>query len=150
MSARNLAVTGTAGDGDAGTVDIAAATLNAWAPAHLTLGGARAGSADAALTVTADHVTVRSGVTLSSGDLLIAARDNVAVENGATITTPAAQDAGSFPQDPGTTTELTFDDLEIPAGPAAVRLRVDGIESPWIDRNATPPAILPDAIVNVP
>lgn len=48
------------------------------------------------------------------------------------------------------TDELTFDDLDIPAGPAAVRLRVDGVESPWIDRNATPPAILPDAIINVP
>jgi Pvc16 N-terminal domain len=46
--------------------------------------------------------------------------------------------------------ELTFDDLDLPAGPAATRLVVDGVESPWIDRLATPPAILPAAIVDVP
>ena len=49
-----------------------------------------------------------------------------------------------------TTTDLTFPDLDLPTGPAATRLVVDGIESPWIDRLATPPAILPGAIVNVP
>ena len=48
------------------------------------------------------------------------------------------------------TDELVFNDLDIPAGPAAIRLQVDGIESPWIDRHANPPAILPAAIVNVP
>lgn len=48
------------------------------------------------------------------------------------------------------TDELTFNDLDIPAGPAALRLQVDGIESPWIDRTANPPAVLAAAIVNVP
>jgi Pvc16 N-terminal domain len=49
-----------------------------------------------------------------------------------------------------TTQELTFAELDLPAGPAATRLVVDGVESPWIDRLATPPAILPTAIVDVP
>lgn len=48
------------------------------------------------------------------------------------------------------TADLTFTGLDLPAGPAAMRLIVDGIESPWLDRLATPPAILPGAIVNVP
>lgn len=48
------------------------------------------------------------------------------------------------------TTVLTFEDLDLPAGPAATRLVVDGIESPWIDRLATPPVILPGAIIDVP
>jgi len=48
------------------------------------------------------------------------------------------------------TADLTFEDLDLPAGPAAARLVVDGVESPWIDRLATPPAILPGAVVNVP
>lgn len=49
-----------------------------------------------------------------------------------------------------TTSELTFENLDLSPGPAAMRLRVDGIESPWIDRAATPPAILPAAIINIP
>lgn len=54
------------------------------------------------------------------------------------------------PQITAPTANLSFSDLDIPAGPAATRLVVDGIESPWIDRLATPPVILPAAIVNVP
>ena len=48
------------------------------------------------------------------------------------------------------TSNLTFSDLDMPAGLAATHLVVDGIESPWIDRDATPPVILPAAFVNVP
>jgi hypothetical protein len=48
------------------------------------------------------------------------------------------------------TSNLTLSDLDIPAGLVATHLVVDGIESPWIDRNATPPVILPAAFVNVP
>jgi hypothetical protein len=48
------------------------------------------------------------------------------------------------------TEQLTFNDLDLPIGPAATRLVVDGIESPWLDRLATPPAVLPAAIVEVP
>jgi hypothetical protein len=48
------------------------------------------------------------------------------------------------------TEQLTFNDLDLPIGPAATRLVVDGIESPWLDRLATPPAVLPAAIVDVP
>jgi hypothetical protein len=48
------------------------------------------------------------------------------------------------------TSNLTFSDLDIPAGLAATHLVVDGIESPWIDRDSTPPVILPAAFVNVP
>jgi hypothetical protein len=48
------------------------------------------------------------------------------------------------------TSALAFTQLDIPPGPAAARLRVDGVESPWIDRNATPPAILAGAILQVP
>jgi hypothetical protein len=51
---------------------------------------------------------------------------------------------------PEATPELTFAELDLPAGPAATRLVVDGVESPWIDHLATPPAILPTAIVDVP
>lgn len=98
VSANNLAITGAGGDGDANTVDIAAATLNAWTPAHLTLGGVRAGSGDGALGVTAGNVTLRSGVTLAVRDVVLAARDGIVVENGATIRTPSAQGGASPPQ----------------------------------------------------
>lgn len=48
------------------------------------------------------------------------------------------------------TTSLTFTDLDIPAGSTAAHLRVDGIDSPWIDRDATPPSILPGAMITIP
>lgn len=54
------------------------------------------------------------------------------------------------PQVNAATDELNFTGLDVPAGPAPLRLRVDDIESPWIDRDATPPVILLAAIVNVP
>lgn len=48
------------------------------------------------------------------------------------------------------TGSITFDKLELPAGPAPLRLQVDGLESPWLDRNASPPSVLPAALVVVP
>ncbi len=45
---------------------------------------------------------------------------------------------------------LTFADIDVPAGTFATRLRVDGIESPWINRNTQPPSILPEALLDIP
>jgi len=45
---------------------------------------------------------------------------------------------------------LTFANIDIPAGTFATRLRVDGIESPWINRATQPPSILPEALLDIP
>jgi hypothetical protein len=58
--------------------------------------------------------------------------------------------SASGPSISAATNTLTFSGLDLPAGPAPLRLQVDGIESPWIDRGASPPTILPAAIVNIP
>lgn len=110
VSALDLAVVGAMGDGDAGTVDIAAATLDAWAPARLTLGGVRSGDADPMLAVTADSVTVAPGVTLSAPDLLLAAHQEIRVEPGATIATPSGRNAAGATPVLRTDTELDFAD----------------------------------------
>lgn len=54
------------------------------------------------------------------------------------------------PQVTAPTGHLRFEGFEVPPGPAVGRLRVERTESRWLDRDATPPTILPEAMLEVP
>ncbi len=54
------------------------------------------------------------------------------------------------PQILAETTHLRFEGFTVPPGPAVVRLRVDRTESRWLNRDTTPPSVLPSALVDIP
>jgi len=97
VSGLRLAVTASGSDGDATTVDIGADKLAAWNPARLILGGRRTGDATNSLAVTADDVVIRDGAQLAFGEVLVAGRNTVTLEDGSSVASRSGLASGAAP-----------------------------------------------------
>jgi hypothetical protein len=86
VQADRLAVVSTE-TGEEGTVELRADSLNALGVESLLLGGTRTDDADGTnLDVTASEVSIDAGAEIELPELLLAARDTVRVESGASVT----------------------------------------------------------------
>jgi filamentous hemagglutinin family protein len=93
VSALRLAVTSGPGDGAPDTVDISSDTLKAWNPARLILGGHLDSASASALDVSASEVQIKAGASLAFDEVLIAARDRLAIDDGATVASRSGVDS---------------------------------------------------------
>jgi hypothetical protein len=82
--------------GEEGTVELRADSLNALGVESLFLGGTRSDDADGTnLDVTASEVSIDAGAEVELPELLLAARDTVRVESGASITAQGSVEQGA-------------------------------------------------------
>lgn len=86
-----LEVTGPSGTAMSG-LSVSSAVLQGWNPARLILGGSMS-SDGTTLNVTATDVTVDSGASLNLPDITLVASDNILVQSGASLSTPASTGA---------------------------------------------------------
>ena len=87
LSAPALEIDPTVTTQTAGVVRVGADTLHSWAPGRLLLGGVLTGPET--VQVGSDRVLVATGAAVSADEVILAARQSIVVEGGASITTPS-------------------------------------------------------------
>jgi filamentous hemagglutinin len=133
VSAPNIDVVASAGTAPAGSVQLLGSVIQGWDAGQLILGGQR--SADGtSISVTAQNVTVGTGVTLSGHEIILVAGSTIDVQSGATVASDSGLNAPSAPANAPVSTSVL---LNGPAGGNAALLAVSDTELPIGSRSAS-------------
>jgi hypothetical protein len=131
ISATDLTVTGSSGEGAPGGVSIPASILRTWAPGQLVLGG-QMSTDGSSLAVTADTVTIESGAQITATEVLAVANDSIDVQPGATV----ASASGSGGAAPSMLPAASMLQLTGTGAPSAAFLAVSDLRLPIVSRPA--------------
>ena len=140
ISATNLEVTQTAGAATApGSVGIAASVIDGWHVGQLILGG-HSTADGSSIAVSANSVTVDSGVQLVAGQVVLVADQSIHLNSGSAVLSNSGMSGGAAPAQLPTTSLISLTDaLGTTPGSAlgAALLAVSDYALPVVNRSGT-------------
>ena len=142
ISASDLAVTsGSSGTSGSGVIAVSGSVLQGWNPASLTLGGVSStNTSGTTIAVTADKVTIDTGVNLSADQITVVAQQGIEVQQGATLASTSGA-AGTTLKTLPTATAVTLTDSLGNSLPGAALLSVSDVGLAEVTRTGTPTGV---------
>ena len=142
ISASDLAVTSaSSGTSGSGVIAVSGSVLQSWNAASLTLGGVSSTSTSGtAIVVTADKVTIDTGVNLSADQITVVAQQGIEVQQGATLASTSGA-AGTTLKTLPTATAVTLTDSAGNSLPGAALLSVSDVGLAEVTRTGTPTGV---------
>ena len=136
ISAPELEVT--AGGAGSSGITVSGSVLQSWNAASLTLGGETAANGTS-IAVTANTVTVDTGVNLSADQITLVAQQGIEVQSGATLASTSGA-AGTTLKTPPTAATITLTDASGNSLPEAALLSVSDVSLAEVSRTGSTPS----------
>ena len=127
ISAPNLEISADGSTSSTGFLGVSAAVLQGWNAGELTLGGSAAADGSSA-TVSADHVIVDGGVSLTADQIFILAHQDIDIDSGASLASTSGK-TGTAPATPPVAEPLALSDS------AAAFVAVSDLGLPLVTRS---------------